>query len=98
MLILRKHGKVAVVRLSSGGSYVGALFVDEQHRGRGIGTSLMTQVIRKCNPPIYLFASNEQGADLQRLRRFYKRLGFKASCGTCEEIGLRYNMVYWGNA
>ena len=98
LIIARKNGRVVVSRLKSGGSYVEALFVDEEHRGLGIETSLMTQVIRKCNPPIYLFVSSEFGADYQRLKRFYKSLGFKTSSGTCKEIGLRYNMVYWGGA
>ena len=57
--------------------YIDSIFVDEWHRNEGVGTWLMNVAIRRCGRPVLLFATNELGGDLKRLKKFYKRFGFE---------------------
>lgn len=70
------HGQAYVEKMSGYGWYLTSITVDEQYRGKGIGTRLMNNLLKKCGRPIYLLATDELGGDVIRLKEFYKRFGF----------------------
>jgi len=61
--------------------YIDVLFVAEEYRDKGLAKKLMESFIEYCcnnnKTKIYLFASSELGADLERLKLFYEKFGFE---------------------
>ena len=54
----------------------------------------MTEVLKKCGRPIFLFATPELGADLKRLKKFYQRFGFVPFKDTHGDLyPYRFNMI-----
>ena len=56
------------------------IVVDEQSRGLGIGTEVMEMIISYSefyHKPIELTPSGEFGGKTRKLKKFYKKLGFK---------------------
>lgn len=78
MFIKYSHGTAYMQRIPGYGWYLSSIVVDEGFRSQGIGTKLMTRIIRESGGlPIYLLATSELGSDLKRLKRFYRRFGFR---------------------
>ena len=75
MTIKLAHGQ-AYVEKTYAGWFLNSIIVDEDYRGKGVGTRLMNKVLERCGRPIYLLATEELGGDAGRLKEFYKRFGF----------------------
>lgn len=76
MKIKLAHG-FANVEINGFGSYLHIIMVEQDYRGKGIATRLMTRVIQKAPKPIYLLADGEFGSSVPRLIEFYSRFGFR---------------------
>ena len=75
---------------------VDVIQVDEQMRGLGIGTSIMTRIVaysEAVQKPMVLFASSELGGDVEALKRWYQSLGFIECNDAGFEHDAKYNMV-----
>ena len=95
MKIELAHGVVYLTKVRSGGWYLASILVDEEYRGKGVGTRLMEKVMKQCDPPIYLLATSELGGDVKRLFKFYKSFGFvKTKQPRYDGLGFNYNMVF----
>jgi len=93
MLINLAHGYVKLEKLKYSGWYLHSIIVEENYRGKGVGTKLMEKVLRQCDTPIYLLSDGSMGGDPERLFKFYKKFGFKKKRGN--DIGYNYNMIYY---
>lgn len=77
MVIKRQHGRLYLEKLNGVGWMLTSILEDEDYRGQGIGSEMLQEALKKCGRPVYLFATNELGGDLKRLRKFYRRYGFE---------------------
>lgn len=60
--------------------YIAMIFVDKVCRGKGIGTKYINEMIdyaTRYKKKISLIPSDIFGGNLMKLKKFYKRLGFK---------------------
>ena len=95
MTITRKGGYVKLERVRGYGWYLTKLWVDREHRGKGVARMLMRAVVRQCGDrPIYLLASSEYGTSLDFLYRFYGEYGFNfVPRPRSSDFPYNYNMV-----
>ena len=75
MRIKLAHGNAYVEKISGFWCLV-SIVVDADYRGKGIGTRLMTNVLKRCGRPLFLLVADELGGDPARLKAFYARFGF----------------------
>lgn len=74
--------------------FIDSIFVNQDHRNEGIGSWLMTVALRRCGRPVFLFATNELGGDIKRLRKFYRRFGFESVKQNKQDtFPYKYNMI-----
>ena len=74
--------------------YIDSIFVNQEHRNEGIGSWLMNVALRSCGRPILLFATNELGGDMKRLKKFYKSFGFEPiRQGRYDTFPYKFNMI-----
>lgn len=93
MVIRHEFGEL-YYRQIDGRWYIDSIFVDQNHRNEGIGTWLMNVAIRRCGRPIFLFATNELGGDLRKLKKFYKGFGFMPiRQNRSDTFPYKYNMI-----
>lgn len=60
--------------------YISKIIVTEGYRCKGIGTKYILEIIeyaKKYNKKLSLIPSSAYGSNLRRLKKFYKRLGFR---------------------
>lgn len=76
MVIKKAHGVLHMEKVPGCGWALHSILVDDGYRGQGIGSSMLREALSRCGRPVYLFATNELGGDLKRLRKFYRRFGF----------------------
>jgi len=91
MKIKLSHGEANIEKLKYSGWYLHSIIIEENYRGKGIGTRLMEKILLKCDTPIYLLSDGSMGGDPERLFEFYKKFGFKKKKGN--DIGYNYNMI-----
>lgn len=94
MVIRHEYGELYYQRIN-GKTYIESIYVHPKHREKGVGTWLMRTCLSRCNCPVYLFATNELGGDIKRLKRFYRRFGFRAAKPDRDAFPYNYNMVLW---
>ena len=93
MRIKHEYGELYYARID-GRWYIESIFVNQEHRNEGIGSWLMNIAIRRCGRPVMLFATNELGGDLKRLKKFYRRFGFESvKQGKADTFPYKYNMI-----
>ena len=74
--------------------FIESIFVNPAHRNEGVGTWLMNVAVRRCGRPVFLFATNELGSDLKRLKKFYGRFGFEPIKQRKDDtFPYKYNMI-----
>ncbi len=94
VVIQRNHGKLYMEKLHGFGWMLTSIMVDENYRGQGIGSAMLHEALEKCGRPVYLFATNELGGDLRRLKKFYRRFGFVPHKNPKQDMfPYRYNMI-----
>ena len=94
MVIERKHGKLYAEKIHGYGWCITSIIVEDGHRGKGTGSSLMTEAMKRCGRPIYLYASPEFGGDIKRLKSWYRRLGFISYKGDGrDQFPYKFNMI-----
>lgn len=94
MKIERAHGKLYMEKVPGCGWVLTSILVDQEYRGQGVGSAMLQEALKKCGRPVYLFATNELGGDLKRLKKFYKRFGFIAYKGDGRDLfPYRFNMI-----
>lgn len=94
MKIKKPHGMAYVEKVPGNGWFLCSISVKEEWRGKGIGSQIMTEVLKRCGRPIYLFVTPELGGDLKRLKTFYGRFGFIPAKGKESNlVPYNYNMI-----
>ena len=76
--------------------YIESVFVNPAHRNEGVGTWLMNVALARCGRPVLLFATNELGSNLKRLKGFYRRFGFEPIRYRKDDFPYKYNMILGG--
>ena len=76
MVIKHEYGELYYSKVD-GRWYIDSIFVDQWHRNEGVGSWLMNVALRRCGRPVFLYATNELGGNINGLKRFYKRFGFE---------------------
>lgn len=75
-----KEGMKAIVNEYDNEIHIAMIVVDESYRCKGIGTKYILETIeyaKRYNKIVTLIPSDIYGGNLRRLKKFYKRLGFK---------------------
>lgn len=78
--IIKKYPVVLGISCSNGNIRVHSILVEKSHRNQGIGTSVMNEIIAFAddnNLTITLTPDSSLGGNLRRLKKFYRRFGFK---------------------
>lgn len=76
--------------------YIESLVIEDRYRGKGLGTKVIKSVIEyacRQKKPLYGYASKELGGDLEKLKKWYKKLGFNEIQGNLYG-GQRYNIEF----
>ena len=93
MILKHEYGELSYRKID-GRWYIESVFVNPYHRNEGVGTWLMNVAIRRCGRPILLFATNELGSDIKRLKKFYERFGFEpVKQKRYDAFPYNYNMI-----
>lgn len=77
---------IFLITKNESGLLLDEIFIEEQYRNKGIGTSIIKEVISKSNENIYLWVYK----DNIKAIKLYKKLGFLMK----EETDSRYYMEY----
>ena len=77
MVLKHEYGELYYHKID-GKWYIESIYVNPKHRNEGVGSWLMNVAIRRCGRPILLYATNEMGSNLKRLKGFYERFGFES--------------------
>ena len=75
-----REGMQAIINENDNEINIAMIVVDESYRCQGIGTKYILEIIeyaKKYNKIVTLIPSDIYGGKLRRLKKFYKRLGFK---------------------
>ena len=93
MVIKHEYGEL-YYREIDGRYYIESILVHPAHRNNGVGTWLMRVAVRRCGRPVLLYATNEMGSNLKRLKKFYGRFGFEPVKPTRGDgFPYNYNMI-----
>lgn len=72
-----------------------AFVIQDKRRGKGEAKAFikyLTELSKKYNKPVYLSSTDIYGADLEKLKKFYAKMGFKKN--TDELPGVHEELVY----
>jgi ribosomal protein S18 acetylase RimI-like enzyme len=58
-------------------SYIYALVVDERHRGQGLGSALMNEVVKSSKERSFKRVELDSGFPRENAHKFYEKLGFE---------------------
>lgn len=78
--IINKYPVVLGISCNYGNIRVHSIVVEKSQRNQGIGTAVMNEIIAFAdsnNLTITLTPDSSLGGNLRRLKKFYRRLGFK---------------------
>lgn len=97
MLIRNDHAKLYAQRFNDFWA-IHSIVVEKEFRGKGFGTSAMTEFLTRVDMPVVLYATAELGTRLDRVVKFYRKFGFeKITKSIAGELGMKfpqkYNMV-----
>ena len=93
MVIKHEYGELYYQRLD-GFWYIESIYVNPAQRNNGVGSRLMEVALSRCGRPILLFATNEMGSNLKRLKKFYERFGFESiKQARFDTFPYKYNMI-----
>lgn len=89
--IVRKHPELDIFHVylaHAGHIYVQSLRVDKDHRGKGVGSSAMEELMRWARTKDLTVALTPEADPRKKaaLERFYKRLGFKKNSGRSKDF------------
>jgi len=75
------------MKYCNGAAIIDRLFVEKEHRGKGLATHFLKQICFVADSENYILLitpSNFQGSNVNRLIKFYKRFGFVKRKGLFE--------------